>query len=81
MSEGIIHHIDCLGGCERKDFYRGESSHNAYTRGLKQQNDLNAHNVNNSALWRHCRDFHGGTGVSNEGNGDFQKRRYVASNK
>ena len=61
MSEGITYHIDFLGDCERKDLYRGESSHNAYTRGLKQQNDLNAHNVNNSALWRHCRDFHGGT--------------------
>ena len=57
--EGITYEIDCLGGCEEKDIYKGESADNGYTRGKKHQNDLQKRNIKNSALWRHCRDIHG----------------------
>ena len=60
-SESITYQINCLGDCEEKNRYKGESSRNGYTRGLKHQSDLNGQNATNSPLWKHCRDLHGGT--------------------
>ena len=59
-TEGINYTIKCLGECEEKDQYKGESARNAYTRGMKHLADLNGHNTANSPLWRHCRDIHNG---------------------
>ena len=60
-SERVTYAIKCLGNCEQKNIYKGESASNGYTRGSKHQSDLNSRNVKNSPLWRHCRDFHGST--------------------
>ena len=59
-SEGITYEIKCQGECTRKNVYKGESADSAYTRGDKHRSDLNAWNVTNSPLWRHCRDIHDG---------------------
>ena len=58
-SESITYNVKCLGGCEEKDTYKGESAGNGYTRGMKHLTDLNRHDATNSPLWRHCRDIHG----------------------
>ena len=57
-TEGITYEIECLGDCEEKNIYKGESADNGYTRGKKHQNDLQRRDVKNSPLWRHCRDIH-----------------------
>ena len=59
-SEGITYEIKCQGECTRKNVYKGESADSAYTRGDKHRSDLNARNVTNSPLWRHCRNIHDG---------------------
>ena len=60
-SESITYAIRCLGDCQERNVYKGESSRNGYTRGLKHQNDLNSRNAKNSALWKHCRNVHRST--------------------
>ena len=57
-TESITYEVECLGDCTVKDLYKGESAHNAFTRGKKHMTDLNGRNVSNSPLWRHCRDSH-----------------------
>ena len=59
-SEGITYEIKCMGGCERNDIYKGESAGSAYTRGKEHKRTLNARNITNSPLWRHCRSVHDG---------------------
>ena len=60
-AESITYEVECLGDCTVKDLYKGESAHNAFTRGKKHMSDLNGRNVSNSPLWRHCRDSHSST--------------------
>ena len=57
-SEGITYEIKCMSECDTKNVYKGESGDSGYTRGKKHMTDLNAHNANNSPLWKHCRDVH-----------------------
>ena len=57
-SEGITYEIKCTSGCDVKNVYKGESADSGYTRGKKHITDLNARNVKNSPLWKHCRDIH-----------------------
>ena len=59
-TEGITYKIDCAGGECEKGRYKGETSYNAYTRGQEHQSRLAARDVNNSPLWRHCLEQHGG---------------------
>ena len=40
--------------------YKGETASCGYTRGCKHMTDLNARNVSNSPLWRHCLEEHNG---------------------
>ena len=56
--EGITYKIECLGECDERDDYKGESADNGYIRGKKQLNDLQRRDAKNSPLWRHCRDVH-----------------------
>ena len=59
-SEGITYEINCMGGCDRNDVYKGESAGSAYTRGMEHKKTLNARNITSSPLWRHCRNVHDG---------------------
>ena len=59
-SEAVTYEIKCLGGCEVKNVYKGETADSAYTRGLQHISHLNARNLTNSPLWRHCREVHSG---------------------
>ena len=56
--EGITYKIECLGDCEERNIYKGESADNGYTRGKSHINDLQRRDTKNSPLWRHCRDIH-----------------------
>ena len=58
-TEGITYRIDCAGEC-RKGLYKGETAYNAYTRGKEHKGRLAARDVDNSPLWRHCLEQHGG---------------------
>ena len=58
--EGRVTRSNTRDECTRKSVYKGESADSAYTRGDKHRSDLNARNVTNSPLWRHCRDIHDG---------------------
>ena len=57
-TEGITYEIECLGDCEEKNLYKGETADNGYNRGKKHRNDLQRRDIKNSPLWRHCRDIH-----------------------
>ena len=59
-TESVTYEIECGGqNCmERK--YKGETASNGYTRGHKHITDLAGRNVENSPLWRHCLEEHGG---------------------
>jgi len=59
-TESITYEIRCEGNCNVKNVYKGESAESAFTRGQKHITDLNARNENNSPLWRHCKEVHGG---------------------
>ena len=56
-TEGVTYQINCLGECNEKNVYKGESADSGYTRGKEQATGLNARNEK-SALWKHCRDIH-----------------------
>ena len=70
---GITYTIDCIGNQEEQDtgteettqrskctgIYNGETGRNAYTRGMKHQDDYNK-KVEGSAMWKHCIAHHGG---------------------
>ena len=59
-SEGITYKIECGGEECEKGLYKGESAHNAYTRGGEHMGRLAARDLSNSPLWRHCLEQHGG---------------------
>ena len=42
--------------------YKGETANNAYTRGGEHLRSLQARDIDQSPLWRHCVDEHGGVG-------------------
>ena len=52
---GIIYAIKCSEECPF--VYHGQTSHNAYKRGLKHTEDLNQRR---DRLWKHCHNEHGG---------------------
>ena len=60
QTDGITYRCECQGENCRKRKYKGETSSNGYTRGVKHMTDLNGRNVNNSPLWRHCLEEHNG---------------------
>ena len=59
-TESITYKIDCSGTNCAKSIYKGESAHNAYTRGGEHAGRLAARDLSNSPLWRHCMEQHGG---------------------
>ena len=60
-TEGISYHIECQGeNCTKNDVYKGESTHNGYTRGKEHLQYLRLRNRKNSPLWRHCLEVHNG---------------------
>ena len=60
-TEGISYNIDCQGeNCMKNDVYKGESTHNGYTRGKEQLRGLRLKDKKNSPLWRHCLEVHNG---------------------
>ena len=48
------------GGDCRKRIYKGETASNGYTRGTEHLEKLAARNVDQSPMWRHCVEEHGG---------------------
>ena len=61
-TESITYSIECMGeNCTRK-IYKEESASNAYTRGREHLRRLTAKDIDQSPLWRHCVDEHGGVG-------------------
>ena len=59
-SESVTYQIECEGEECTQRKYKGETASNGYTRGLKHVSDLVGRNTDNSPLWRHCVDQHGG---------------------
>ena len=59
--EGVTYSIDCqsMEVC-RKNSYKGETGSNGYTRGDQHATHLRGRNLDNSPLWRHCVEQHGG---------------------
>ena len=59
-TESVTYTIECTGkNCSRR-VYVGETASNAYTRGAEHLGRLAARNIDQSPLWRHCVDEHGG---------------------
>ena len=54
---GVTYKINCSGDCQFE--YTGQTSQNAFTRGKKHIDDYN-NKRENSALWKHCANVHGG---------------------
>ena len=59
-TEGITYKIDCASQECEKGTYKGETACNAYTRGGEHMGRLEAEDLSNSPLWRHCLEQHGG---------------------
>ncbi len=60
-TESVTYDIKCEGDdCTEREEYRGESANNGYTRGKIHIRDLNAKDIKNSPLWRHCVEKHNG---------------------
>ena len=59
-TESITYVVDCQGGDCRKSIYKGETASNGYTRGVEHLGKLAARNVDQSPMWRHCVEEHGG---------------------
>ena len=59
-TESITYIVECGSGECEKDVYKGETAYNAYTRGGEHIGRLTARDVDNSPLWRHCLEQHGG---------------------
>ena len=55
-STGVVYDVKCEGECPFR--YRGQTAHNAYTRGLKHIEDLT--NKRDKTLWKHCLNEHNG---------------------
>ena len=61
MTEGVTYKLECASEEQcAKDRYKGETGGNTYTRGLEHSARLAARDLNNSPLWRHCVEQHGG---------------------
>ena len=93
---GITYTIDCIGNQEEQDtgteettqrskctgIYNGETGRNAYTRGMKHQDDYNK-KIEGSAMWKHCIAHHGGVeqqfemGVKDRVRNDATKRQIL----
>ena len=60
-TEGVTYKLDCASEeqCE-EGLYKGETGGNTYTRGQEHTARLAARDMNNSPLWRHCVEQHGG---------------------
>ena len=59
-TEEITYIIKCDDvNCTSKNTYKGESADNGFTRGKKHLMDLKG-KQDNTPLWRHCKDEHGG---------------------
>ena len=59
-TESVTYKIKCMSeNCSRKT-YIGETGGNAYTRGGEHLGRLMARNIDQSPLWRHCVEEHGG---------------------
>ena len=60
-TEGVTYMLDCASEeqCE-KGLYKGETGENTYTRGQEHMARLAARDINNSPLWRHFVEQHGG---------------------
>ena len=56
-AESITYKIH--GDC-RKHIYKGETSGNGYNRGNEHTRALNARDLKNSPLWKHCVEIHNG---------------------
>ena len=70
---GITYTIDCMGNQDEQNteteeatqrskcagIYNGETGRNAYTRGMKHQEDYN-NKIEGSAMWKHCVSHHKG---------------------
>ena len=54
---GVTYKINCIGDCQFE--YTGQTSQNAFTRGKKHIEDY-INKRENSALWKHCANVHGG---------------------
>ena len=73
METGITYTIDCIGNQREQNtdvdearrrprcegIYNGETGRNAYTRGLKHQEDYSK-KAEGSAMWKHCLSHHEG---------------------
>ena len=59
-AESITYKIHCEAGDCRKHIYKGETSGNGYNRGNEHTRALNARDLKNSPLWRHCVEIHNG---------------------
>ena len=58
-TESVTYKIGCREETCTK-VYKGETASNGDTRGKKHMTDLAARDLDNSPLWRHCRDKHRG---------------------
>ena len=91
---GVTYTIDCIGNQDEQDvdaeeatprcegIYNGETGRNAYTRGLKHQEEYGKR-LEGSAMWKHCISHHGGEGrkfemkVKDKSRNDATKRQIL----
>ena len=60
-AESVSYKIECEGeDCTRGGKYEGETAGNGYTRGGQHLYNLSKRYLDNSPLWRHCLEEHGG---------------------
>ena len=59
-AESVTYNIGCEGQECVKGQYKGETAGNGFTRGLQHRTNLANRNLDNSPLWRHCLEEHGG---------------------
>ena len=59
-TENITYKIKCQSERCTKGTYTGESASNSYTRGKQHIMHYNSKNVEQSPMWRHCVEKHGG---------------------
>ena len=60
QTESVTYQIECEGESCTQRKYKGETASNGYTRGQKHMTDLVGRNADNSPLWKHCLEKHGG---------------------
>ena len=59
-TESVTYEVECRGVNCRKGKYKGETASNGYTRGGEHLQDLATRDIEQSHLWRHCVEQHGG---------------------